>query len=356
MQLRTIATRIASCLFAIYVLILLAPNPVYAQDLPPEAYVFGVIGHPQSYKLSCESRSASDWAAYFGVNASEYDILAALPRTDNPETGFVGSPSGDWGMIPPRSYGVHPPPIAKILQTYGLPARDRSGMTWDDLRVEIAAGRPVIIWVVGQMWAGTPISYTASDGQTTTVAQHEHSMILTGYSQSQVTVIDAYTGMDQIYDLNSFLVSWAVLGNRGVILEGEPVARPTVSATAGRTYLVRPGDTLSEIATQFNIDWQTLAELNQMVYPYLVYVDQEIRLPGNALPEEPVQTPEPTPTTNPPPVANYGMYTIQVGDTLVGLADQFNLPWQALVQANEMSYPYFIYPGQQLNLPESSSR
>jgi LysM repeat protein len=162
--------------------------------------------------------------------------------------------------------------------------------------------------------------------------------------------------MDQIYDLNSFLVSWAVLGNRGVVLEGEPVARPSVPATNGRKYVVRPGDTLSEIAAQYNIGWQTLADLNQMAYPYLVYVDQEILLPDNAQPEEPVQTPEPTPTANPTPVANYGTYTIQVGDTLIGLADQFNLPWQALAQANEMSYPYFIYPGQQLNLPESSVR
>ena len=65
------------------------------------------------------------------------------------------------GQHPPASYGVHAPPVAELLREFGLQAEARSGMTWDELRAEIAAGRPVIAWVIGQIWSGTPQKYRA---------------------------------------------------------------------------------------------------------------------------------------------------------------------------------------------------
>jgi LysM repeat protein len=229
-------------------------------------------------------------------------------------------------------------------------------MSWDDLRQEISAGRPVIIWQVGQMWPGTPISYTAEDGQTTTVAYFEHTMIVTGYSPALVYVVDAYSGQDQIYDLNAFLISWAVLGQRAVVLEGEIPAKPTVAPLTGQAYTVQPGETLSGLAEQFNVPWQDLAELNQIAYPYLLYYGQTLRLPGSvdqaAAESTPTAQPSPTPSPVPPePVEAAGMLVVRPGDSLLGLADQYQVTWQALVAANGLTYPYFIYPDQSLRLP-----
>jgi len=42
---------------------------------------------------------------------------------------------------------------------------------------------------------------------------------------------------------------------------------------------------------------------------------------------------------------------VQAGDTLLGLAQRFNLSWQNLVAVNAMNSPYFIYPGEVLRLP-----
>src|SRR5258708_28332422 len=39
--------------------------------LPESAQVDGFIGHPQILALSCESRSAVDWASFFGVHIGE---------------------------------------------------------------------------------------------------------------------------------------------------------------------------------------------------------------------------------------------------------------------------------------------
>jgi len=130
-------------------------------EIPDQAYVSGVAGHAQQYSLSCESRSAADWAAYWGIKIDETEFLNRLPRSDNPDEGFVGYPNDPWGYIPPASYGVHADPVAATLRAYGLDAHAGTGLSWDEVRGEVAAGRPVIVWVIGQIWAGTAREYEA---------------------------------------------------------------------------------------------------------------------------------------------------------------------------------------------------
>lgn len=296
-----------------------------ADDLPESAYISGVYGHPQSYSLSCEARAAVDWAAYWGVSISETEFLFRLPGSDNPDLGFVGSANDPWGNIPPLGYGVHAEPVADLLREYGLEAEARRGLSWDDLRAEIAAGRPVIVWVIGQMWGGTPYQYTDVHGKTTTVAYFEHTMILIGYNSSAVQVVDVYSGAAQTYKLSSFLASWAVLDQMAVtgqlaesvgdestaeevvaaptpvpsvqishlprryyfpfvgISWPTPVPAPEVavepSSDETRSYIVRSGDFLIALAERFGVDWRTLAALNQIEYPFVIFPGQTLVLP-----------------------------------------------------------------------------
>jgi uncharacterized protein YvpB len=191
-----------------------------------------VDGHPQSYQLSCESRSAVDWAAYWGVSIKERKFLNSLPRSDNPDLGFVGWPNDAWGNLPPQSYGVHAEPVASLLREFGLDAQGRSGMTWEELQAEIAAGRPVIVWVIGEMWPGTPTKYIASDGRAALVARFEHTMILVAYSPKTVKVVDAYTGRTSTFPRQTFLKSWETLGRMAVVMAEPKPAKITDPATA----------------------------------------------------------------------------------------------------------------------------
>ena len=193
------------------------PPPPPEPELPDQASVSGVVGHPQSLGLSCEARSAVDWASYFGWNIGELEFLGGLQRTDNPETGFVGSPSGAWGQIPPNAYGVHAAPVAALLRAYGIPAEDHRGLSWEDLREEIAAGKPVVVWVIGGIWQGYGVDYTPSDGATVRVAPFEHTVIVNGYSASSVSIVDNHLYYDVPVD--RFLSSWSVLGNQAVTYE-----------------------------------------------------------------------------------------------------------------------------------------
>jgi len=190
------------------------PTSLPVDGIPSSADISGVIGYAQNHNLSCESRSAVDWARFYGVSISEADFLAQLPKSDNPEIGFVGSVDGVFGQIPPNSYGVHASPVASVLRGYGLDATARKGYSFDDLKRQIADGDPVIVWVIGNVWTGYPVSYTTSDGDTVTVAHNEHTAIVVGYDEYGVTLVDN----QYVYwrSNSAFLDSWSVLGNMAI--------------------------------------------------------------------------------------------------------------------------------------------
>ena len=287
-----------------------------ADSIPERASVEGVTGRRQSYSLSCEARSAVDWAVFFGVRIGEKKFQSKLPRSQNPDEGFVGDPHDPWGNIPPASYGVHAEPVAELLREFGVEAQARRGLTWDDLRAEISAGRPVIVWVIGQMWKGTPIQYQPAGGKKTTVAQYEHTMILFGYSPRTVQVMDAYTGQVQTYSLRTFQNSWKVLGHMAVIA-GSKAEELTASAPD-------QGENTGEIAS----------DLPRVYLPIVMSVDSNPQGVSNEeSPEEP------------------RTYIVRRGDYLLMLAQRFGVGWRKLARVNGIEFPYVIHPGQVLKIP-----
>ncbi|MBL8045795.1 MAG: LysM peptidoglycan-binding domain-containing protein [Anaerolineales bacterium] len=183
---------------------------------PPSGRQLAVYGQSQALPLDCEARSAVDWAGYFGHAINEIEFFNRLPIADDPEVGFVGSAWGVWGQTPPYAYGVHAGPVAALLQTYGVKATAVRGLTWESIQAEIDAGRPVMVWVIGHIWNGTPLTYTAaSTGQSTIVAAYEHTVIVTGYTGDTVYILDGATTYAR--SKTDFLNSWAVLGNMAII-------------------------------------------------------------------------------------------------------------------------------------------
>ena len=197
-------------------------TPLYTPvsfNLPVEASISGIVGHRQSLSLSCEARAAADWAAFFGVEIGERQFQQQLPRSDNPDKGFVGDANDDWGQIPPKSYGVHAAPVAGLLQEFGLGAIARYGMSWDDLLKEIAAGRPVIVWVIGHVDPGTGVTYIDHDGQQVIVAPYEHTVMVIGYKtipENTVTILDRTRMYERSWE--KFMRSWSVLGYMAITL------------------------------------------------------------------------------------------------------------------------------------------
>jgi len=326
----------------------LATTPARAaqSDLPSQAYISGFVGRAQQYSLSCESRSAVDVAGFWGHSISETEFFNGLPSSDDPNQGFVGNVNDPWGYIPPASYGVHAEPIARLMRSYGLDARAEEGLSWQDLQNEIAAGRPVIVWVIGSVWSGTQRFYTTQAGSTVLVANNQHTMTLIGYDQNAVQLVDALTGYTITHSIQNFMASWGVLNNMAVLTDGPPQTEPeaeppTSEQPSGESYTVQAGDTLNRIASRLGFTWVDLAAWNNITYPYTLF-------PGQALALYPSQ-----PEAGPQPSAD--SYTVQRGDHLMKIARELELNWQDLAALNDLAAPYLIMPGQVLRLPASQT-
>jgi spore germination protein len=96
-------------------------------------------------------------------------------------------------------------------------------------------------------------------------------------------------------------------------------------------YLVQPGDTLFSIAQRFNVPLAQLIAANALPDPNRLVVGQALVIPQPN--RQPLQ------------------YTVVPGDTLSRLAQLFNTTVQAIAQANNITDPNLIYPGQNLIIP-----
>ncbi len=188
-------------------------------ELPLTASVSGLYGSPMLYTLDCESQSSVDFARFFGVSIDELDFISRLPYSDDPEEGFVGAINGAMGQLPPYDYGVHAKPIAKLLREYGLNVKAVRGWDLDKIRNEIAAGRPVIVWVVNLPFEIDTQEYTASNGNTTRVARFEHTWIITDYNMNVFTVVDSQWTYN--VKISTFQQRWDALGNQALVYRGQ---------------------------------------------------------------------------------------------------------------------------------------
>jgi uncharacterized protein YvpB len=212
-------TRFLACLLVILSLSI-APDAVYADDLPPSAVVEGLVGHPQEHNLSCESRSAADLAAFWGVALAEDDFFRRLPKSDNPHKGFLGDVDLPAGSMPPVGYGVYGGPIAATLRSFGLHAQAHLGWNVDDLKAELAAGKPIIVWATYDMKLPGVQTWVSSDGASSVVVRWQHTFVATGYDEGGIYLVDAYDGVQKYFSYEAFIPAWDQLGRIAVTVDG----------------------------------------------------------------------------------------------------------------------------------------
>ena len=128
-------------------------------------------------------------------------------------------------------------------------------------------------------------------------------------------------------------------------LDGSPAPAPNPGGgdtpaprPAGGDYTVRSGDTLSGIAQRNGVSLQALIAANpQIANPNLIHPGQTVHVPGSS---------QPAATS----------HTVQRGDTLSGIAQQYGVSLSALIGANpQIANPNLIYPGQTVQVPNGSS-
>lgn len=139
-----------------------------------------------------------------------------------------------------------------------------------------------------------------------------------------------------------------------------PTATETLTPTASSpfTYTVQEGDSLSSISDQFGLGDNGIP-LILLLNPYdeasgagidpttqIVYPGQEITIPNPGM-ELPTSTPIPPDL----PRGTKVTYVVQSGDSLAGIASDFNSTVDDIVKTNDLADANAIYVGQQLTIP-----
>jgi membrane-bound lytic murein transglycosylase D len=129
---------------------------------------------------------------------------------------------------------------------------------------------------------------------------------------------------------------------------------------------VERGETLSVIATRYNVTQAQLAEINGLDRPYRLRVGQVLSLPtrGGQAPaavvaKAPQETPPPEalPTKTTPPTGVVGTenrYVVRRGDTLTKIAQRHGMTEESLMELNNIRNRNFVYEGQVLALAQSA--
>ena len=131
------------------------------------------------------------------------------------------------------------------------------------------------------------------------------------------------------------------------------------------SHVVQPGEALNQIAQRYGLDWQTLARVNNLANPNLIYAGQVLKAPAfedqaveTATPEAaaviPVSTTAPTVVPTPLrafPKLLYRIRVVQPGDTVEGLAQRYAVPLQDLMDLNNLRGESRLYAGEIFVLP-----
>lgn len=118
-------------------------------------------------------------------------------------------------------------------------------------------------------------------------------------------------------------------------------------------YQVTAGETLSGIARKYNIDISGITALNPGLVPAQLKEGQIIKIPGAWLRQQyrPDGNISVTSTPQKTSLPTARKHTIMRGETLYAIARHYEVPVEALIEANPGLQPDKIYPGQVISIP-----
>ena len=140
-------------------------------------------------------------------------------------------------------------------------------------------------------------------------------------------------GISGNVDLDEGFIDYApVIKSAGLNhLSGDSPAPSPSPAPEYITYVIQPGDTLSEIAQRYGTTVSTLTSLNGISDPNKIYAGNTLKVPESE-------------------GGSAQYYTIRPGDTLSGIAQKFGTTVNALVSLNGIPDPDKIYAGNTIRI------
>ena len=111
-----------------------------------------------------------------------------------------------------------------------------------------------------------------------------------------------------------------------------------------REIIIKKGDTLSQIAINYNTTIEKLVEINNIRNPNLIYA-------GNRLLVSVTNSNSSDQENGENQLQDYQIYTVKKGNTLSQIAINYNTTVEKIVSLNNITNPNLIYIGQNIKIP-----
>jgi LysM repeat protein len=119
-------------------------------------------------------------------------------------------------------------------------------------------------------------------------------------------------------------------------------------------YTVQPGDWIFKIARDYGIDPQAIIDANDLASPNSLEVGMVIKIPiSGEVPAEDTEVPEEGEVNegDATSVAGTTTHVVQPGEWIWQIARVYGVDPQDIIDANNLTSPATIYPGQELIIP-----
>jgi len=118
-------------------------------------------------------------------------------------------------------------------------------------------------------------------------------------------------------------------------------------------YTVKAGDWIFKIAREFGVDPQDIIDLNNLATPGSLEVGMVLLIPSSAVVSATAAPPAQVTTTGTPgtAVSSGTTHIVQPGEWIWQIARIYGVDPQDIIDANNLTSPATIYPGQELIIP-----
>ncbi len=174
--------------------------------------------YQQKQTLTCEEASAA--MATRGA-ITEAQLVAAMPRSDNPFGGIRGRTNAAYygGLT---DYGVYAQGLQKGLSALGVKSQVLYGQSYDEFRDDVLghlrAGRAVIWWHTWQDSYQNPVAVKMSDGATVKLVPYEHASVIVGANERGIAYHDPYDATVRFASWETFRRVSAYFDNMGLVV------------------------------------------------------------------------------------------------------------------------------------------